>query len=521
MADFTNKEDILMNSFMYIGGSDRKGSLRETVEQLIEKYENDSKLHGGAKMDNKECLEVLYAMRNDEKLMKLKAVDSIKTDIQAVCYVNSEDKEANIVVRGSGGDNEAWQENTNLAYEYETRLQKEFGNVYKKWNEEYGGIDYVTGHSLGGNLAQFGVIKYGDDKVKCTAYDSPGFSQAFIEGHADGIVNRKDQIKMIAASTDYVNVLNKQITDNTEYIDIDDELCHPQNSHKSTKLLDSALINENGDFKEDKKCKQNLLVKYFGKIINLSERGLSEVPSIQKAVNNGVGIILGYCLGDENKWEYTKSLINKGKEAIENKLKIVEKVPGVNFLFKELKKIGHGLDKVKDTVIDGAKDFLHIGKNKNELELKQELNNINKKYEEQERKIAELNSNLNMNINKYYKTKEAKTNWEENCDLLNKYEGMKLFRGSFYNKHKDLIDLAKNSKDILEKNSLNEISKKIKELKIEQNKCKEEMNGIVNEKNTVVEQLKDCKAIENNQNKSNEIAFDMNIVGATSQGMSM
>ena len=67
MADFTNKEDILMNSFMYIGGSDRKGSLRETVEQLIEKYENDSKLHGGAKMDNKECLEVLYAMRNDEK----------------------------------------------------------------------------------------------------------------------------------------------------------------------------------------------------------------------------------------------------------------------------------------------------------------------------------------------------------------------------------------------------------------------------------------------------------------------
>lgn len=63
-------------------------------------------------------------MRNNEKLMKLKAVDSIKTDIQAVCYVNSEDKETNIVVRGSGGDNEAWQENTNLAYEYETRLQK-------------------------------------------------------------------------------------------------------------------------------------------------------------------------------------------------------------------------------------------------------------------------------------------------------------------------------------------------------------------------------------------------------------
>lgn len=50
MADFTNKEDMLMNTFMYIKGSENTGLLRDTVDDLIDRLEKNEKVYLGANL---------------------------------------------------------------------------------------------------------------------------------------------------------------------------------------------------------------------------------------------------------------------------------------------------------------------------------------------------------------------------------------------------------------------------------------------------------------------------------------
>ncbi len=77
----------------------------------------------------------------------------------------------------------------------ETRQQAmaaEFANdMYQKYGDEYDAY-YVTGHSLGGNLAEHATI-YAPEGMKierCVSYDGPGFSNEYIMLNADRIAAR-------------------------------------------------------------------------------------------------------------------------------------------------------------------------------------------------------------------------------------------------------------------------------------------------------------------------------------------
>ncbi len=65
--------------------------------------------------------------------------------------------------------------------------------------QEYDGIS-LTGHSLGGNLADYATLvsyKYGfDDKIdSCVSFDGPGFSSEFIQQHLADVNRMKDVMK--------------------------------------------------------------------------------------------------------------------------------------------------------------------------------------------------------------------------------------------------------------------------------------------------------------------------------------
>lgn len=74
------------------------------------------------------------------------------------------------------------------------------------------GVEYttVTGHSKGGNKAQYVTIMDGSVD-RCVSFDGQGFSDPFVEKYRNEIAQRQNKILNFAADNDYVNILLNQI----------------------------------------------------------------------------------------------------------------------------------------------------------------------------------------------------------------------------------------------------------------------------------------------------------------------
>lgn len=81
-----------------------------------------------------------------------------------------------------------------LAWDTQTQQQAELEEFMKGF-EKYDDI-YLTGHSLGGNLAMYGAVSfpYTDKIAGVYSFDGPGFNQAFIAEHIEVIFKLHDKI---------------------------------------------------------------------------------------------------------------------------------------------------------------------------------------------------------------------------------------------------------------------------------------------------------------------------------------
>lgn len=122
--------------------------------------------------------------------------------------IETEEKEALIAFRGSEADSPGqvvrdWVlsdlgllNNTLTPQQYSSQKYMEY--IYKKYGSQYDSFG-LTGHSLGGNLAEHAAIAAPDgmkEKISdCVNLDGPGFSKAYIQAHKDDIKEIQDRIK--------------------------------------------------------------------------------------------------------------------------------------------------------------------------------------------------------------------------------------------------------------------------------------------------------------------------------------
>ena len=126
------------------------------------------------------------------------------------------------VFKGTSGTYE-WVDNVRGTYVADTKRQVKalqyFDKMYKLYADSADKI-YITGHSKGGNKAQYiGVLRGQDPKIKhIYSFDGQGFSDLFFDKYKDLIQKNKKKITSISNENDFVNILMKLAVGNKIYI---------------------------------------------------------------------------------------------------------------------------------------------------------------------------------------------------------------------------------------------------------------------------------------------------------------
>ena len=237
MKRLTITQLLIINTILYttefnVGQKLVGKTIRDWEKEF--KFELDSLGHFPAEINETEMEKVLKTVREDEIYSKIEILD---IDNSKSGYKDGSEPIVNVTLRyedmiyiafkGTAGGVE-WRDNAYASYpEYAyTEAQKGaldyFDKMYKKYVDNTIKKVYVTGHSKGGNKAQFIMVMRGSDEhtklKKCFSFCGQGFNKTFIEKYDKEISENKDKIYNISADNDYVNVILNQITDNIKFV---------------------------------------------------------------------------------------------------------------------------------------------------------------------------------------------------------------------------------------------------------------------------------------------------------------
>lgn len=229
---------------------------------------------------------------------------------------------------------------------------KEFQELISKYDSVS-----LTGHSLGGNLAEYATLvshKYGfDQKVEqCVSFDGPGFSQEFIALHAADIKRMKDRMQHYAWSfvgnllyhfQDADHQMNCSVSNEANELDLEE---YDSATRHNTKYLD---YDGNGNLIKGEK---DDLSKVLGPVSRDIESGNINPSRIKKygpVLAKIFGVVLAFSLLNQLLvWaglddEFYKALIGFAT--------------GVKNTIKKAKK---GIKKAWDDFVDKGKSFYNF-----------------------------------------------------------------------------------------------------------------------------------------------------------------
>ena len=214
---------MVLNTFMYLDYKEAADG--ETLKQIVEELAGHPD-YGGGGIHYGEYTVLREAVRAEE-------IGSLEIGYQSVnmgydvgtaaCTFTSPDKEMVYVVYRGTGDGE-WPDN-GLGMTEASTVQQEQALAYFEEAVTAMGVSeeqrlVVTGHSKGGNKAQFVTMetKYDSLVDVCYSVDGQGFSEAAITGWqqeygAEGFHKRTEKIYGIYGENDYVSVLGNSIID--------------------------------------------------------------------------------------------------------------------------------------------------------------------------------------------------------------------------------------------------------------------------------------------------------------------
>jgi hypothetical protein len=197
----TMKQLLLLNNLIYLDGIEQGIRVGEIAAILLLNLPKDSDLENNRAM--------LRAILQDQ-ILSLYYIGTYLEDeygmrVMSVCDDLTAPSDVNVVFRGTANDEE-WRDNAQLAYLSDTPAQERAADYVIGLPSVYGTQICVTGHSKGGNKAQYVTIV--TDRVGyCLSFDGPGFSPEFLTKYETEILNQRHKITTVAAQDDFVNCL--------------------------------------------------------------------------------------------------------------------------------------------------------------------------------------------------------------------------------------------------------------------------------------------------------------------------
>jgi hypothetical protein len=204
---------LLLNNLIYVSGLKNGLTVGAAAHQILRSMTG--------KAGKEETVALLRALLRDSVLSSYQITHYVKDaeGMEVACFVEpTEDApDVNVVFRGTGSDQE-WRDNGEGAYLADTSAQIQAAAYVQGLPREYGHRLTVTGHSKGGNKAQYVTIV--TDRVsRCLSFDGQGFSPEFIDKYKAQIQDKSPWIISVAAAHDYVNCLLYSIAATHIYIE--------------------------------------------------------------------------------------------------------------------------------------------------------------------------------------------------------------------------------------------------------------------------------------------------------------
>lgn len=251
MSELSEKELLLLSNYVYMDSAVTQGTIGETLE-LFKNAEGSfdiEKIQGagvGGGMSANEAA-VLFA-EMDSASAEFKDLEAVRIvndgGIRAVCYAQADSSEAAVIFRGTGGEYHAWTDNVYGEYCSDTEMQKYAAEFIQSNCGVYENIT-VSGHSKGGNLAQYVTVACPEKIDRCVSYDGQGFGAEFFEENGEAAKAAAEKITSISAHNDFVNILLTPIAGRRVFVENEGT---GVNAHSSFFLLTSNQFDENGAF---------------------------------------------------------------------------------------------------------------------------------------------------------------------------------------------------------------------------------------------------------------------------------
>lgn len=283
---------LMLNNLIYT----KYVSNGKQVKDIIKDMEDDGFNIEACKISSGEWKELAQTIKADETLMEYTVTNyrsgsGDDNGMRVACFVDNKDnpQDINVVFRGTGNAEE-WRDNGEGGYLVETQQQKLAKDYINNLPEEYGNDLTVSGHSKGGNKAQYVTIT--TDRVKkCTSFDGQGFSEEFLNKYADEIEKKRHTITSISAENDVVNALLYPIAGTRIFIET------PKQDNLLFYHKPNILIDKNGNFgKKTNPSEVSVLINEFSSylISNMEE------PERSYAINNLISVVV-YFIHDEKE----------------------------------------------------------------------------------------------------------------------------------------------------------------------------------------------------------------------------
>lgn len=295
MSKYSEKELLLLSNFMYCDVSVDNG----TISEILDRYRNAdgtftaesvSLVTASGGLDNKQVADLFTQMsehisNDNPEFGALSATRTINEgNIRGACFTDPLDDNPVVAFRGTGGSKEAWTDDVAGGFEADTKMQKLASDFIAYECAGYSDIT-VTGHSKGGNMAQYVTVAHSGKISSCVSFDGQGFSDGFMKEHEKEIAKAQGLIKSVSAYNDFVNILLHPIAGTVKYVNNNDG---GADAHSSMSLLNSNTFDDKGNIITTKE--QSGIVK---KIKSLSDKLVDALDDNSKASKAAASLVAG------------------------------------------------------------------------------------------------------------------------------------------------------------------------------------------------------------------------------------
>lgn len=214
---FTDIEMAILSQLAYCGCSDAPAQPHEgqSLYEILSKPEYKNYLEEKLGSGYKSAIEGLLNKVKGKDYVIVKTADDKKGTGFAAIAIKDPSNEVTVATRGTEGfdiinsEDSRTDNRTNLesGFAISTEQQLAMEAFMRSLEEDgYGGY-YFTGHSLGGNLANYGAITFIPlDKVRgVVTFNAPGFNEAFTGKYSAEIIALYDRLRNFQNEYDYVS----------------------------------------------------------------------------------------------------------------------------------------------------------------------------------------------------------------------------------------------------------------------------------------------------------------------------